>query len=1256
MLIHGTDLEPPPSPYALDKAVWAVHLIELVLFDLANHHVQVKMVDGACMEWSMRGEEHLLNQVMDDVEASKNEAESEQREQERKYQEDIAAAAAAASAAAGGTYLPFSQHSVSDAGHYEKGVMGSGSKTSHRRSKSLFSSLLSALNLNSSSESSAEYRIGGRSHKEQAQPETDGGDDEIFTYPAYAVTALSTSEYTYPMRAQLSTNDFPSSKVLRRRARSTLVDCFRRWIIPTVRERLQWGAFPPFDTMYNDSIADLMGECAGDGVKWGKMSKATNAYADWACRSMISRCERALRTANASAAVVASISEEGPDDGRTEMSEKESRRSSASSMPASAISASSRASSSAEASETDGDASPATPSMASPAAPTFQSASTKSSRRSSASVRHVATLKTALDRFKDLHEKLAMEAIGLAEAHTAALRMLEARGRRRGWSSSEGGGLGRSPLGLGAKPIVPRNRAPAPLASGRQDHEYGTGASIWELSIPLMRSTLGEVSETWEDLQMEWEMEKEFGSDGELLDEEDFPGIISDFDTSADAESLLPAKSKSGRRSDATSTGSFDEDPTECGHSGFSDSSSEDEMDSDDVGSDRSPTSPSELEAAADGKVVKARRGRRTGVKARMGKYEDVRNELPPDPPLMALSPPPRGKFATRPAASGESGIGSSLARNESGMLIHSLYVLFTNYFLGPENHSRPVRAARPARLQVPPPISSHRREAASATYPDFAQSRVDDTEAGVFDDWDGVDDDDNVFGRPPNAEVAIQSSGEISAANKSFHMFDGLGILEQVGGATNAAQAVGPAYVSSNSVGVGYPPGLHGDLPSPPSSPKRAAIMPESPRRASHYVPRDLPPSPGPDVVPSTMEKDTKRTARPRPRLTLAFPEPPTHDPSGHQPKGRSVSLPYTRSYQSMEELSGSAHGSSTHIMEKDTPALLLDTPTAEHPLSSYPYTWDVNVLPPGVKVVGTVGVTAQSKNDDMIMEMPGDIESAGCTASSSSPSSGTGPFTAVAKVLSKVRKVKPVLYVTPPIPSDGPVEVPQGPRRLQKLNRSKSWKDLSSGSGGLNVRPDVMKRRKSADSVPIRVHPETDTPPMPTPVSPASASAEGEEEEGDKTIILDGAPCLSPTSTVSRTNSEMESGWNTPALISGSSSLSSSPLSSVNSTALDIAGGYFSPDSRFNDAYDGIVMAPRQAGADDMSDSMSLDEALQLQPTTTSTISTCPTAGPKTLKRANSATPVDDRQAGPPPRPAKSLKRSLSLNTFGKKTEVRE
>jgi len=675
-LLLDAEIEPPPSPYALDKAVWAVHLIEVVLFDLVNRQVNVKLIDGAVIGWKMHGEETLLNQVISDIERSGVEAERELREAERKQQEEITAAAAAAA-----VYLPITQPgSVFDAARYESKSSG-GSKPIHRRSRTLFNSLLSALSLNSISEpstsSSTGHSVEEHGRKNTSSRSLDAKDEsKDVSRSICAIPILSTSEYTYPIRDQLPRKGFPVPKFLRRRARSTLIDCFRRWILPEVREHLKWGAFPPFDDMpdiHGDPVAE------GEGMKWGRMSKATNAYADWACRSMISRCERALRSANAQVEGVASLVQRATLEGG-EAAEKESRRSSASSTLASAVSASSRASSSAEqiysrnSAEFDGN-SPVSQNAQQLQAPAQVIASTKAAKRTSASARHITTLRSALDRFKNIHQVLALEAIGLADSHALAMQMLEARGRRKAWSSSEGGGLCR-PSPLGAAPLV---ASPLWLSSARTkksttfplEYAYGSGNSIWELSIPLVRSTLGEISETWEDWQMEWEMEKEFGSEIGFDDDDEFPGVISDFDTSGDSFSAAN-RSKTKRRSGSSNI--YDEDAMEFAHSGFSDSSSsEDEMgasDSDDVsGRTPSPTSPSELlDPNPDGTPREARRGRRAGVRARIGKYEDVRDELPPDPPLMALSPPPRGKFAaSRRPESGGGEISSPTAHNDFG-------------------------------------------------------------------------------------------------------------------------------------------------------------------------------------------------------------------------------------------------------------------------------------------------------------------------------------------------------------------------------------------------------------------------------------------------------------------------------------------------------------------------------------------------------------------------------------------------------------
>lgn len=85
-------LPPPRSVYALDKAGWALALLEEVVFDLAVGKVGVKWVDGGIDEWEMdegaEVSEHsragLRKMLFDVVRGVK---ESEQRREDEKREE-----------------------------------------------------------------------------------------------------------------------------------------------------------------------------------------------------------------------------------------------------------------------------------------------------------------------------------------------------------------------------------------------------------------------------------------------------------------------------------------------------------------------------------------------------------------------------------------------------------------------------------------------------------------------------------------------------------------------------------------------------------------------------------------------------------------------------------------------------------------------------------------------------------------------------------------------------------------------------------------------------------------------------------------------------------------------------------------------------------------------------------------------------------------------------------------------------------------
>lgn len=769
LLLH-TDLDPPPSPYALDKAVWAVHLIEIVTFDLPKRKVHVKMVDDSVIEWEMRGEEPWLKRVQENVEKSTKEA-------ERERNEELNAAAASSVA---NPYLPLTNPPLCPP-ELEREVTSN--SRSHRRSKSLFNSLLSALSIGSYTPSGTQpYRIGGGGGGSGRKDRFETSAEHLAsTIRAFSISSLSTSEFTYPPRAQLRQVSSPASRILRRNARSALVDCFRRWVVPTVRDRLRWGAFIPYDE-------DL--ETGLDETKWGKMSKATNAYADWACRSKIRRCESTLKDA---LALVASPTEESGM--RHEViSDKDSRRSSASSTLASAISASSRASSSHhEQPSPDGefDEFPESILAATLKTPRPAALNNLTGPYTPISGRHVSALQSIITKFKTLHDMLGADARGMAEGHNLALRALEERGRRRGWSSMESGGIRKSRLCI-------------------SNAEYGSGSSAWELSIPVVRSALGEISSTWEDWQMEWEMEREFEHDEiEDFNVDDFPDVVSEFETGPFRSDI--ELNGHGRNPSLTAT-EIDLNDAEC-HSEFSDSSDEGELS---TVNETSPTSPSDFATLqqlsssdpnlelTSASIVKAHRGRRSGVQARLGTYEDVRDEMPPSPPLVALSPPP-----ARLRTGKENAEGTSTTEPRANA-----------------SASRPPRGLKPLKMQpLANRATSHRREGATSEHAqgNFAQTRVGDVQSGVFDEWEEDTEAGDVFGpiNHPSLEPRRFLGSLRDALESRINDDGGVSVLEQVGASSEVAS------------GHVYPPGLHGDYPwgAHPPSPTRK-VLAVSPRR----------------------------------------------------------------------------------------------------------------------------------------------------------------------------------------------------------------------------------------------------------------------------------------------------------------------------------------------------------------------------------------------------------------------------------------
>ncbi|KAG8820602.1 hypothetical protein FRC18_011671 [Serendipita sp. 400] len=474
----NTDLDPPPSLYSLDKAAWAVYVVKYIIFDLPKLTVEVKMVDGSEFKWPMTGEQTLLLQVHHDVQESAC-------EWERKRRRDLVATV----------------RQEDNAEDVSSEQSPSPSSTGHS------------------------HQGGGSSPMDQCQDKPPSAPS---FHHDFDISALSTSDSTYPVRSQFTTKSISTSRVLRHRARSTLVDCFRRWVIPTIRERLQWGLFTPYDAI--EPVKD------GGGTKWDKMSTATNAYLDWACRSMIRRRESSL--AELLHLHVPDVnSEQGDVESEPENTEldqpgMESRRSSISSDLVSPISGSSRASTSPDRTslsdlDLGGSENPLIISTSSVSPLSSSSAIPLSAitQGDPQDVQRVAELLLSIDKLKVLHMTLGAKARAAADGHEASLRALEGRVCRRAWSSRETAAARRSPQSTRHYTVAcPVSAGSAPsIKAGTfrpaNTTEPGSNKSLLKLSIPTTCSPLGKISTTWEDWQIEWGKEKNFDETGEERDD-----------------------------------------------------------------------------------------------------------------------------------------------------------------------------------------------------------------------------------------------------------------------------------------------------------------------------------------------------------------------------------------------------------------------------------------------------------------------------------------------------------------------------------------------------------------------------------------------------------------------------------------------------------------------------------------------------------------------------------------------------------------
>jgi hypothetical protein len=552
----------------------------------------------------------------------------------------------------------------------------------------------------------------------------------------------------------------------------------------------------------------------------------------------------------------------------------------------------------------------------------------------------------------------------------------------------------------------------------------------------------------------------------------------------------------------------------------------------------------------------------------------------------------------------------------------------------------RPSKGTRPSRLQLP---TGHRRDGATYSPSNgFAQSRLDDLEAGVFDNWDEEDEANAIFGENyAESGVFHPADSQEDDEERLRRLCDGLGILEQVGGTSQTGKKAVNIDFNEN-VGIGFPPGLHSNMPPPPLSPtqKLRHLQQESQRRPSFYIPRDEPDleagvlAANQPIVSEKSANSGSKTPR-RPKLRLSFsgsnsstsadqtipPVPPlpssapastiafnvatqTKDVKGSTCAASRDTVPSgaAATFQAGQQGDAAAPGSTSESQKREGEALLLDTPTTEYSSSTYPYKWELNVVPNGVVVVGTVGVIDGTSSTSTVFP--------------------TGEKPAITS-----KRSNPILCVTPPAPSPSSpssgvssLKAISGRPRPNVLRRSKSWRERSAND--LSEIAELVQQR----------HCKTDANIPPVPSLPSSSGSRSPESPGSVTT-----PSCSSSSTPS---------------------LSSSPTSSTMSSYFDSV----SPMTPTNEIVE-LPIATEDTDAEGVEAWFPRHRARTTSTTSTSSDMTILTSGehhdslspPSTsshyvkassLSRAKSMTKL--KEPPPPPRPKKSLKRSLSLHAL--------
>ncbi|OCH91155.1 hypothetical protein OBBRIDRAFT_545516 [Obba rivulosa] len=212
--IQLDDLEMPRTIHALDKSTWLTAILQDVIFDLGAGTIACAFVDGPTIQWPLTHRQcrAALDGVVADVAQSTVELE---RERARK-----AAQFSSRSETASPEPTP-------------------SKPPKHKRQRSLLMSLVACVNrltLHPGSGSSSDYPA--------PSPAPSSAPASPRSSCSSATSRPPSPSPSAPARSLLQVRRIPStSELLRRRARSVLVECFRRFVLTELKPYMQPGGY-----------------------------------------------------------------------------------------------------------------------------------------------------------------------------------------------------------------------------------------------------------------------------------------------------------------------------------------------------------------------------------------------------------------------------------------------------------------------------------------------------------------------------------------------------------------------------------------------------------------------------------------------------------------------------------------------------------------------------------------------------------------------------------------------------------------------------------------------------------------------------------------------------------------------------------------------------------------------------------------------------------------------------------------------------